>query len=146
MQIVHHAFHSLFGIWQTPLSIVLEISGYTFTSFTPAPPSLQEEESASSSSETAPWSFRQLCIAAAKSNDDSTTSSRLLGLLVGDDLASFATYLVRTKLAVAGEGVIKIAAQGAGRAPVVTAISEADRDLLRLRSTGGTACSFVRPC
>lgn len=107
-----------------------------------------------------PWSFQQLCAAAAthpgahgrkcdpaSGNSGISTPSNvsaLLSKLSGDDLELLAQHLVRTKHAVKDTDgdVLKVLARGgagssAGRgAGTAGSISEMDKDLLRLRCTG----------
>ena len=110
--------------------------------------------------DASPWCFEQLCRAAAAGGSGTTASgglaspksnaaSRMLSRLSRDDIALLARYLVRTKRAVEEDGVLKVIGRGAdggvgghraGRAAAAgessTAISETEKDLLRLRCTG----------
>lgn len=90
---------------------------------------------------TSPWSFQQLCRAAFQQTS--------LSKLVGDDLTLLAEHMVRTKLAVREEGVLKVVARGGGAASeagretrTAGVISETDKDLLRIRCTGTNYCSL----
>lgn len=106
--------------------------------------------------DASPWCFEQLCRAAATGGSGSTApksdvASRMLSRLSRDDIALLAKYLVRTKRAVEEEGLLKIVGrgvgggggrQGAGTVAAAAAgessaaISETEKDLLRLRCTG----------
>ena len=89
--------------------------------------------------DASPWCWELLCRDVATSSPQGSVAFRMLPSLASDDLALLALYLVKTKRAVREDGVLKVitgsGGGGGGDSRGALAISETDRDLLRLRSS-----------
>lgn len=115
----------------------------------PAPPSRSQQPTAFATdpvegdANASSWGFQQLCAAVGLSAPKGSTPSRMLPGLDRNDLELFAAYLVRTKRAAQEEGLLKVLVPGDEGWGGRTAISETDRDLLRLRCTGEAAATSL---